>query len=566
MNFSGLVGAQRLFWAAVTIALGYLFIVQTLSVRQESYTGDEPLELAAGYSYLKTGDFRINPEHPPLSKIVAALPLLGFSLSLPLDSEAWSKPDEGAFSAAFFRANATSADEMIFPARMTSIFLTAGLGLAIALWTRAAFGTWAAILALSLFCLDPTVAAYGRYIKSDIGVTLFSFLTSIAWAAFLGNPRLWTFCLAGISLGLALATKFSALFLIPVLAVLYLANCCREPRALSWRRGIGALLLVVTFGGCVTFLIYAAFALSHGVKLGTVDVRLIHDFCDRDRAHAISRMLSRGLPRVHPYLEGLLVLLDHNTIGHVAYLFGRQNMYGWWYYFPVAFAVKTPVCTLALLGLAAVAPFQRRCQPSPFSPPTSRLSFFSLTTPLVVFLGFSMGSHLNIGIRYLLPIWPFLFVLAAAGLSRVRLPYKPQILALLCLGLAVESLSIYPDYLAFFNQLAGGPANGPRILLDSNIDWGQDAKKLSLWVAAHHISRLCLDYWGNADISRLGLSGPPLPATWETERRRDLDCVGAISVNTLYDFSADQRTHAWLRALKPTARIGYSIYIYDLRR
>ncbi len=557
-------GAKLRFPAAVAAALSYVMAVQVLSIRQESCTGDEPLELAAGYSYLKTGDFRMNPEHPPLAKILAALPLLAFRPSLPLDSAAWSGPDEGAFGAAFFRANAGKADDMLFAARMTSILLTAFLGLAIALWTRAAFGVPAAMLALTLFCFDPTVTAYGRYVKSDIGVTLFSFLACIAWAKFLRNPRPWPFCLAGIALGLALSTKYSGLFLIPVFAALYVFSRWREPQSLSWRRGIGALLLVVALAGCVAFLMYAPLALGHHLKLGGVDARMVHDLFDRDRAHAISRMVSRGLPRAHPYFEGLLVLLDHNTIGHVAYLLGAQSMYGWWYYFPLAFAVKTPAATLGLLALGALALVPRLRLPG--SGPPQGFPLLAAGVPILVFLGFAMASHLDIGIRYLLPVWPFLLVLAGAALSRVRLPHKRAVLSLLCVGLAVESLAIYPHYLAFFNFLAGGPSRGPQILLDSNIDWGQDAKKLSLWVAAHHISRLCLDYWGNADLGRLGLSGPPLPATWQTQRRDEVDCTGAISVNLLYDLAADARTHAWLRALKPVARSGYSIYIYDLRK
>jgi hypothetical protein len=123
-----------------------------------------------------------------------------------------------------------------------------------------------------------------------------------------------------------------------------------------------------------------------------------------------------------------------------------------------------------------------------------------------------------------------------------------------------------PHYLAFFNVLAGGPANGPAILADSNIDWGQDAKNLAAWLNARHVSQVCLDYFGTADIGRLGVRGPSLPATWETGRRASLDCVGAISTNILYDAYSNPRQHAWLRALRPVARIGYSIYIYDLRR
>lgn len=150
--------------------------------------------------------------------------------------------------------------------------------------------------------------------------------------------------------------------------------------------------------------------------------------------------------------------------------------------------------------------------------------------------------------------------------ARVVVRFRPAILTVLIAGLAVESVSICPHYLAFFNVLAGGTANGPAILAGSNLDLGQDAKNLAAWLNAHHVSQVCLDYFGTADIGRLGVRGPSLPATWETGRRASLDCVGAISTNILYDAFSNPQQHAWLRALRPVARVGYSIYIYDLSR
>jgi len=556
----------RLFWPGTAALLAYLFAVQIFAAWRESNIGDEPVELAAGYSYLKTGDFRMNAEHPPLAKILAALPLLALHPSLPLDSTFWTKADEAGFGFRFFDQNSHSIDTVLFAARLMAILLTACLGLAIALWTRNAFGPRAAILAVALYAFDPTVTAHGHYVKNDLPAALFIFLAVIAWCAFLTRPGLWRLALAGGALGLAVATKFPALFLLPVMAILYAIRWWQGQNGLSLRHAIGSLLAAVAVAAGVVYLMYGALAWSHGVKLGGVDWRACHDLLDRDPTRAMARMVARGIPRIHPFIEGLVLQADHNTIGHQSYLLGMRGTQGWWYYFPVAFAVKTPTATLVLLALAGLLLLRRLWHTRLRSLAFACFPWFAVCVPAAVFGAFSMFSHLNIGIRYLLPIWPFVFILAAAAVTRARFRYRRAVLALLVAGLAAESVSICPHYLAFFNILAGGPANGPAILADSNIDWGQDAKYLAAWLNARHISQVCLDYFGTGDIGRLGVGGPSLPATWETGRRASLDCVGAISTNILYDAFANPQQHAWLRALRPVARIGYSIYIYDLRR
>jgi 4-amino-4-deoxy-L-arabinose transferase-like glycosyltransferase len=557
---------RRLFWPATVALLSGLGAEQLYPAWHESNIGDEPVELAAGYSYLRTGDFRMNPEHPPLAKILAALPLLALHPSLPLDTAAWTKADEYGFGMQFLERNISSIDTLLFSARLVSILLAACLGLAIALWTRGAFGPGAAILALTLYAFDPTVIAHGHYVKNDVPVTLFCFLAVIAWCAFLTRPGLRRLALAGLSLGLAVATKFSALFLLPVMVILYGIRWWQGQKELSLRHGISAVLGAVALAAIVVLLTYGALAWSHGVTLGGVDARAFHDLLDRDPTRAMARMVARGIPRVHPFIEGLIVHVDHNTIGHPCYLLGMRGMLGWWYYFPVAFAVKTPAATLALLALAGVLLlrmlWRRRIRSIAFA----RFQWFALSVPIVIFGAFSIFSHLNIGIRHLLPIWPFIFILGAAAVTRAHFRYRAAILALLVAGLVVESLWMCPHYLAFFNVLSGGPAHGPAILADSNIDWGQDGKNLAVWLDARHVTQVCLDYFGTADMGRLGVHGPSLPATWETARRASLDCVGAISTNILYDAYSNPRQHAWLRALHPAERIGYSIYIYDLRR
>ena len=504
----------------------------------------------------------MNPEHPPLMKMLAALPLLRFGIHSPFNSEAWQKVDEYPFSTQFFDENAPKEDAILFAARLTSIALTLAFALAIALWTRVVFGPYVAIVALTLFVFDPTIIANGHYVKNDVAVALFAFLSCITWAEYLKVPTVRRLILSGLCLGAALATKFSALFLLPVLLILcllYQWQTRAGPRGLN--RRLLSLAAVIALAIVTVFLVYAVPALLRGVSTGGLDSPAFRDLFDRTRQGA--NMRPHGGPfTAHPYIVGLTRFLDHGTTGHRSYLFGRFSMDGWWYYFPVAFAVKTPVATLVVIGLAAWGGLKMLGR---IRLRALKFEWFVLAVPLVVFCLFAFASRIDIGIRHLLPVWPFLFILSAAAFSRARFRHAPVILLVVVTILVAESISIFPHDLAFFNVLAGGPARGPAILADSNIDWGQDAKNLRDWLQAHPPSpRLCLDYWGNANIGRLGVHGPSLLEKWDAEHRIPVDCVAAVSVNFLYGHSPDRGNFELLRALPPAARIGYSIYVYDL--
>jgi hypothetical protein len=554
--------SRRAFWLAVAALLAYLATVQIRSAMQESVTVDEPVELASGYTYLTTGDFRMEPVHPPLDKMFAALPLLRFGIVPPRDPTPWLHGDEIVFGTQWLAANARKEDAMVLAARLTSIFLTSCLGLAMALWTRAAFGPTAALLALALYAFDPTITAHGHYVKNDVPFALSAFLACIAFGAFVKRPSLPRLLLAALALGLAMVTKLAAFFLLPVFVLLYAVWRWQGHKSLSLRRGILSLAAIVALSGVVVFLTYEIPALLQGVKTGGVNRGIVHALFDRSAAGATAR-LTGGAPPAHPFLRGFVELLDLNAGGHPSYLLGKVRTHGWWYYFPIAFAVKTPVATLVFLALAAWICLKKLRHGA-----MRRVAFdwFVLAIPVAVYSAFSLATPINVGVRHLLPIFPFLFILSAAAFTRARWRHAWILLLVLGAGLIAESISIYPHYLAFFNVLAGGPSHGPMILADSNIDWGQDAKNLAVWLHQHPPSRLCLDYWGTADLAHLGIAGPSLMDRMRTEGRIPRDCIAAVSVNFLTGLSPDHGQFGWLRSLPPLARIGYSIYIFDLAK
>ncbi len=547
---------QYWFWVAVVLLLAVMGAAQVTSALQETQTWDEAIHIAAGYSYLKTGDYRLNREHPPLFKLLCAAPLLALDPLLPLDSDAWKNAEQVPFGDLFLYKNRVSPETMLFRARAVTIALTLALGLALALWTRRKFGPAAAIAALFLFAFDPNLIAHGHYVTSDLIAAAFIFLATITWARFVETGRRRDLIVAGIVLGLALVSKFSAVFLVPLLAALYWFR--------RWQLGRGRLsvrhfAVSAAIAGAISIAIVALAYGPDSIRCWSgPKLRQVVDTSTLTGEVLFQTGKRLGLP-AHPYLVGLSELAVHDKLGHDAYLMGMQSHQGWWYYFPVVFAVKTPLSVLALLALSIVIGLRRTSlRKIPFH-------WVVLLLPPLVYFALCMRSNINIGVRHLLPVYPFLYIAVAAAVMRAARPVRALSLVLM-LGLAAESLAIHPHYLAFFNVAAGGPDNGPNYLVDSNLDWGQDLKNLKNYLDRNHIGKLCICYFGRSSMEYYRFNYTDLPRTDEPQERANADCIGAISATALQDVYVGANAYSWLRARKPMAKIGYSIYLYDLRK
>ena len=550
---------ERIFWPVVLALLAGMGAAMVSSALQESQTWDEATHLSAGYSYLRTGDYRLNPEHPPLGKILAALPLLPLQPDLDTASDVWKRGDQVGFGAKFLYRNRIPADTMLFRARLVTVFFTLSLGLAISLWTRGRFGPAPALLALFLYALDPNFLAHGHYVTNDVLLCLLAFLACIGWDAYLRAWRVRDLLLTALAVAAAMASKFSAPFLLPVFLLLFAVRWWRQRGpVLRW---LGRLALSMTVIFVVTVLVIAASYWSETRRL-TFDRSAFVPLTSRiDRGPFLNRMLRSAGKVLHlpaySYLVGFEMASRHATGEHESYVLGRSYKQGVWYYFPVAFAVKTPTAVLFLLLLALAVGLPR-------------LDWLVLIIPPGVYLLFSMCSHINIGLRHILPVYPFLFVLIAAALLRRRVGLFAKALPfVLCAAVAVqaaETIRIAPHYLAFFNSLSGGPARGPRYLVDSNLDWGQDLKNLKKWLDTHGNPPLCMFYFGNASQEYYGVHGAQIPPTWDTCGRAAMNCVAAVSATLLEDVYVEPGRYQWLRELQPFDKVGYSIYLYDCRK
>jgi 4-amino-4-deoxy-L-arabinose transferase-like glycosyltransferase len=564
------------FAIVVVVLLAALAVVEFTTARGDSATFDEMFHITAGYVHLRLGDFRLNQEHPPLVKLLAALPLTLLNPRIPLELPSWQRVDQWSFSADFLYRNRVPADTMLLASRSVIICLTLLFGLALALWTRAQFGAPAALFALFLFVTDPNLIAHGHYVTMDLALAFFVFLATIAWSRYLVRKRLVDLVWSGAALGLALLTKHPALLLLPLFVLLYLVRAWQEwgqtppaARRLSLERFVFSALAL----GVICIVLMAA---VYGFHLPNREPIPPPAFSPQRLAGAVNPAKPAGhflllatrafhLPD-HPYLAGLFGFSNKADQGHPGYLLGRRSEHGWWYYFPVAMAVKTPsavvLLTLAALGTAilllrGVTLAALRALP---------FSWIAGGAVIAAFLGVGMMSTVQIGLRYILPVYPFLLVLVAGVVFRIWAPRSrralPYVLGAVLLVQAGEAAAIYPYYLSFFNTLSGGPANGSRYLLDSNLDWGQDLKRLKQYTDRHGIKSLCTSYFGTAEAGyykipgyplQAGLNGPGFPCRY-----------AAISLTNLYEVYLTPGSFAWLRRMKPVDRIGYSIYLYDL--
>ena len=559
---------QLRFWIAVALLLALMAGLQIASARTETQVWDEGFELGSGYAYLKTGKLRFNLEQPPLAKVLAALPLLYLNPRLPVDDPSWVNKQDIEFGIAFLYHNRVPADAMLMAARIIIILLTVALGVLVAAWTRRRFGNGPALLAVALLAFDPNILAHGHYATTDLGATFFMFAACVAWDAFLGSKRKVHLVLAGILLGFAIGTKFSALMLLPVFAILYAIRWLQQREGFSALHFGVSILSVAAVAYLAIVLVYLPeakyFVPSWAMKRPGPPLDTVVD-----RGNVFGDLLCRvghvASLQANSFYRGFSDFAKHNAGGHPSYLLGQISETGWWYYFPVVFLVKTPTADLLLfcilLAGGILVLFRNGFRITP--------SWSTVLVPALLYFGLSMTSRIDLGIRHLLPFYPFFFIAIAAGffgLAELRwTSWTGRLLMIVGLLLAAESLPAFPDYLTFFNLVSGGTRRGPDYLLDSNIDWGQDLKNLKLYMNTHPARQYCLEYFGNADPAYYGMNVGYVARTNQPKERQDMDCMVAISVTLLYELYEAPGSFTWLRALKPVDRVG-SIWIYDVRR
>jgi len=560
----------------VLCSFAAIFIALTVgSYTRKSATVDEPQHLTAGYTALRLHDYRIDPEHPPFLRLWAALPLLAMrDVHLDTNGVAWQTANGWDYSHHFLY-ELNDADRLLYRARFMTVLLGILLGVLLFCWARELFGFWTAAAVLALYCVEPNILANSSLVTTDFGVACFIFgalyfLWRLARELTIGN-------LAGLVVffALAQASKFSALLLGPIVLLLLVAHILWGG---SWRcefvndgelrsrraKALTALALVVVLALASYVAVWAAYGFRYGPTAPSTDLTQLRNnpqFLQHVRLVAtVANWLDEHRLLPDSYTQGFIlsqVKVQHRS----AYFAGEFSRTGWWYYFPAAFAVKTPLTVLFLLCCSLALLAKDRAQ--------WKLDAWFMALPPAIFLGAAMAAHLNIGVRHILPIYPFVFLIAGVTLEKIRARWRP-ILLLAPIALAsLELATVYPDCLAFFNGLIGGPRNGHWVLLDSNLDWGQDLKPLKCWMDAHHVEQINLGYFGTADPAYYGIDctyligSPSFHASQIAAPR--LPGYVAVSVQNLHGVRGDEPMRAFYAPLlerEPAADIGYSIHVY----
>ncbi len=552
-----------------------------LAAVQKSATFDEPANLASGYVEVTLGDYWLLPENLPFVKQLAALPLLFMDVKTPPPPH----PDnDGRLYGWRFLYESNDGDRLLLLGRLAVLPLALLLGCCVYLWTKHLFGKAAALFALFLFTFDPNLLAHAGLVTTDLAVTCLMFVAVYGLYRLTREISLPGLLLPGVALGLSLLTKFTLYTLLLILLLLAVAASLdpqpihlrlpgRSPREISGRgRKAGTLLVVLVAAGLVAYgLMWAAYRFRSEafVAGGVASPRVL--------AHVLpvqpflgKAFLWAGEARLLPeaYLYGFSLLLRKSG-DFPAFLMGKIQAGGWWYYFLATFLIKTPVAFLLLLAVG-LGGHGRRWREDPVR------SAFLLGPVLVYFVLISVSGW-NIGHRHLLPIYPFLFVWVGALVPWVRQftgsgRWVQGALAALALWYAGGTIAIAPHYLAYFNELVGGPDQGYKYLVDSNLDWGQDLKGLKRYMDAHGIDRLWLSYFGSASPDYYGIRYNYLPSYKILKPNRDqvsspFVAVSATNLQGVYleALGLDQDFYKQFRERQPVAKIGYSIFIYRVQ-
>lgn len=553
---------KRLAPQLLALMMVVFFVLSLLVSHQESTTMDEKAHIPAGYSYVKYQDMRINPEHPPLLKDLAGLPLLLLNPApiMPQTDPLWESGDyltpgkfpEGpartwglaqwAFGDKILHDQGNDANAITFWARFPLIFVSLLLGFFVYRWTRELAGTVAGLFAALLYFANPNIIAHSHYVTTDVGIAAFIFIAFYYFARFLRNPSWKNAIISGVFLGLAQLAKFSAVLLFPIFGMFaVLAGLVATTGVMpsTWKLRLkNGVIYGFKYGVSVVVcfvVIWTLYVPNTWQMPGEVIAEIARAQFPNDRA--IGRVAESSvifmsqnaiLKPLAEYFLGLFMVFARVAGGNTYYFLGEVSNQASRWYFPVVFFLKETLPMLFLivattsytlwrafrtlvqekvsswLGLASSLLHERMAQ--------VMMAFFILFYSYV-----SITGNLNIGFRHLFPILPFIYVLVAKVVFDVFKRHESEqtthkflsvvVGSMVCVILAIPALS-YPSYLSYFNAIGGGHTNGYQYVTDSNYDWGQDLKRLGEFVENYN---LCMTTPEPACGSLLKLNAPKTP-------------------------------------------------------
>ncbi len=543
-----------------SLAAIVLVALMSASVRDTSPVMDELVGPAVGVAELRDGDTGFRDVHPPLARHLLALPLLGSSLAMPFDSSKCASFGSEAICAnhaaigAFYSRSIENPDALLTRARAVNWVLAALAMIAAAAVARRVAGYRAQVIVFALFLTSPVWISNGALATIDMPYTAACVFASAALTLFRAGGSRAAFAAFVAACAAALLAKFAALPWLSGFTLVFALDAVfsrREPyeALLAGRvRGLAAVAVAALVAGLGAFALIALYA---------------------------------ACAPAHDIVDSFRMMLARVNDGHGAYLFGEISKFGWRWYFPAVWLLKSPVGT-TVAALAALAIYARRARSRPVNlsipekdaPPD--LAAFAL--PAVVFGLAAVFSKVNIGVRYLLPIYPAIFI--GIGITLARWIEESStdggsrrapafLIAFIIAANLVELLAIHPRDLSFVTIAAGGPARASRYVSDSNVDWGQDLPALRQTMERVGAKSVVLGWFGVAPPEAYGVRYQPLVSYFGAPNP---DAAGDESVPDWLAVSLSFTTGQyvpdllWLRDREPDARAGWSILLYDIAR
>lgn len=554
--------------AAVFLAI--LAILLIASARQESQTFDESTHLGAGFAYWKHGDFGRNPEHPPFIKLLATIPLLSLGLKEPPPTHyPYFKAQDTVYGIRLLYSGGADWNTVLFRGRLVMMLFSLGLGLLLFVATQELFGPLAALFALFLYVFQPLLLGNGNIVTTDMALACLLFASVYTFYRFCSRPSLPRFALCALATCLTMVSKHSGVLVLPILILLALVDLFhpiadqedsrRQPGHV--RRIILAVCALFVFG-------YVAIWAIYGFRFNQLHINPPLPAYAAGLAHPFQANLLLFCDRHHlfpePYLYGWVDILRIPST-RPSFLLGHIYAKSQWFFFPVAFLLKS---TLALLLFLLLLPFAR------IAGHRRGLVFFAI--PAAFFFTVAILSMMNGGARYLIPMYPYCILLAGAAAAAFfgRSTLSRIAVAALLLFSLLSTLHSFPNFLAYSNELFGGPARTYRSLTDADGDWGQGLKFTSSYLAQHPDSNCWFDYYGMPGLSFsdfgiackpllssfdhvVGVGSPPIPST----------ITGTILVSTNdidgpYWGPGSLNPYQAFRDRAPDAAIGNIILVY----
>ena len=564
--------------AIVLAVLAFLAVIAlqlTLLARADSCTWDEADHTYAGYMQWKHGDFGLNPEHPPLVKFLATLPLLGMNLKMPplLDRPYRLQEVQGGKDFVF----ANDANTILLRARLAAMLLTLLLAVFVFLAAQEMFGTGAGFIALGLLSFDPTLLAHSALVTTDAGQACFMLWAIYAFYRYINVPSAWRLFTVGSAVGLALATKHSAVLLFPMLLLLAVCEAFSHWRSLGGKTSVFAGRYTARLGlallaiGAISLAVLWSFygfryaARTDGMPLNPTMAAQLHRVPNAFEGHVLSLADTLHLfPESYTY--GFAHVLFQSK-AFTSYLLGTIYPHPVPFYFPVAMLIKSSLSFLLLLGVTAWALATRRTR--------AVRPMLYMGIPAAVYMAFAIAGGMNIGVRHVLPIYVFLSVAIAGAVWTLVQRDRRWLYAVVVLLLfqAVSVVHAFPAYVSYANEAAGGPSNVHNLLSDSSSDWAQQMKSVKRYLDANGIKDCWFAYFGEgvAEYSYYGIPCKPLitadslyfdaPHTVPPT----IDGIVLMSAGVLSGFEFGPgvlNPYRQFQQLKPVAVIDYGVFVY----